>query len=71
MRTKLDIKIKWNKISRDKIKKIIKKIILKNSYKKMIMKLDTKIKWNKICKNKIEKKKNQLKKNIVSKTKNN
>jgi len=60
MRTKFDIKIKWNKNTRDEIEKKIQlrewfksKLI---TIKRMMTKFNIKIKWNKILRDKIEKK---------------
>jgi len=63
MNIKLNIIIKWNKISRDVIE--IKKNI---AIKRTQTKLNTKTKWNKIVKDKIKKKLNL--KNIKNKINN-
>jgi hypothetical protein len=60
MMTKFDIKIKWNKNTRDEIEKKIQlrewsksKLI---TIKRMMTKFNIKIKWNKMLRDKIEKK---------------
>jgi len=69
MMTKFDIKIKWNKNTRDEIEKKIQlrewsksKLI---TIKRMMTKFNIKIKWNKMIRDKIEKKsiKKRIKKN--------
>jgi hypothetical protein len=73
MRIKFDIKIKWNKNTRDGIEKKIQlrkwsrsKLI---TIKKMMTKFDIKIKWNKMLRDKIEKK--SIKKRIKNNNKKN